>query len=159
VIQVVHGMLHLSPRPDGLDCAAAGGLSDELGPPFKRGRGGPGGWLLAASPRCPIRHGDSGLDLRDPVARTARFDRTEKKALYAELGIPYLWIVDPRLRTLETFQLVVGRWVDMGTYADDARPRAVPFDAIEMNLDSLWADGEPTPSGCRSMGPVICRPI
>jgi hypothetical protein len=56
-----------------------------------------------------------------------------------------LWLVDPRARTLETFQLVAGRWADSGTFVDDAPVRAVPLDAIEFTLGVLWADAAPAP--------------
>lgn len=67
--------------------------------------------------------------------------------LYAELGIPFLWLIDPDALTLETYQLNEGKWVEMGAYSQADRPRAVPFDAIELELASLWADVEPPPEG------------
>jgi hypothetical protein len=34
--------------------AAASALGEELGPPFKRGRGGPGGWILLFEPELHL---------------------------------------------------------------------------------------------------------
>ncbi|HEY5956551.1 MAG TPA: Uma2 family endonuclease [Polyangiaceae bacterium] len=170
VAEVIRGVLHLSPRPGGPHGAAAGALSDELGPPFKRGRGGPGGWLIVAEPELHLQEHILVPDLagwrRERLPRlertafisvtpdwvceilsprSARADRAEKKPLYAELGVSYLWLVDPEALTLETYQLRDGHWVELGAYSKDDRPRAVPFDAIELELAALWADVDPPP--------------
>ncbi|MEO7097616.1 MAG: Uma2 family endonuclease, partial [Polyangiales bacterium] len=42
VAEIIGGDLHLSPRPGGLSTVAASVLAGEIGPPFHRGRGGPG---------------------------------------------------------------------------------------------------------------------
>src|SRR5688572_18436906 len=52
--EVVAGQLHLSTRPGGPATAVASALGDELGPPFKRGRGGPGGWLILDEPELHL---------------------------------------------------------------------------------------------------------
>jgi len=43
-------------------------------------------------------------------------------------------------RTLEVLVLEGERYAIVGGYADDARVRALPFDAIELDLSILWAD-------------------
>src|SRR5689334_19093649 len=48
--EIIDGELHVSPRPASLHAAAATALGEELGPPFKRGRGGPGGWMILLEP-------------------------------------------------------------------------------------------------------------
>lgn len=168
VAEVVHGILQLSPRPNGPHSAAGSALGEELGPPFKRGRGGPGGWVIIDEPELHLADHILVPDLagwrRDRMPRlqrtafvavvpdwvceilsprTARLDRTEKKPVYAELGVTYLWLIDPDALTLETYRLESGRWVDIGAYSKSDRPRAVPFDAIELDLATLWADVEP----------------
>ena len=50
VAEIMDGELLLSPRPAKPHAAAATALGEELGPPFKRGRGGPGGWILIDEP-------------------------------------------------------------------------------------------------------------
>lgn len=60
----------------------------------------------------------------------------------------HLWFVDPVARTLETFELVTRKkakraraastWNLLGVWRDDARLRAEPFDAIELELGGLW---------------------
>jgi Uma2 family endonuclease len=168
--EVIHGALHLSPRHGASHRAAASALSEELGPPFKRGRGGPGGWLIIAEPELHLDGHILVPDLagwrRDRLPRldrsafitvtpdwvceilsprSARTDRVEKKPLYAALGVAFLWLIDPEALTLETYQLYEGRWIETGAYSRADRPRAAPFDAIELELEFLWADVEPPP--------------
>ncbi|HEY2366956.1 MAG TPA: Uma2 family endonuclease [Polyangiaceae bacterium] len=79
---------------------------------------------------------------------TRAIDRSEKMKIYARERVPHLWFVDPIARTLEVFQLVTRKktkrakaaatWNLLGVWRDDARVRAEPFDAIELELGSLW---------------------
>ena len=171
IAQIIEGVLHLSPRPASAHVAASSVLGEELGAPFKRGRGGPGGWLIVDEPelhlgtdivvpdlagwkreRLPVLPDAPFITLApDWVCEvlspgTTRIDRYEKRAIYAREGVGYLWLVDPRVHTLEVFELIDGRWTDAGVFADDAIIRAVPFDAIELQLGLLWADVEQTPA-------------
>jgi Uma2 family endonuclease len=168
VAEIVNGELVLSPRPASRHGAAASVLSEELGPPFKRGRGGPGGWIIVYEPELHL--GDSVLvpDLagwrRERMALmpdapfltlapdwicevlspgSARFDRKKKMPLYAGAGVRHAWLVEPVERTLEVYRLAEAHWSLLATYADDDRVRAEPFDAIELELGLLWADVEP----------------
>lgn len=166
VAEVVGGELHLQPRPALCHSAAASALADELGPPFKRGRGGPGGWILLYEPELhfggdivvPDMAGwrrtrlDAVTDspfltlAPDWLAEvlspsTEKFDRTEKLAVHAREGVPWVWLVNPHQRMLEILNLGSdGRWVLRGTYHDNVLIRAEPFDAIEFDLGALWAD-------------------
>lgn len=54
IAQVVAGQLHLQPRLAGPHAAVTSALSDELGPPFRRGRGGPGGWVILYEPELHL---------------------------------------------------------------------------------------------------------
>src|SRR5687767_13291031 len=54
VAEVIAGELRLHPRPAKPLAAAATALGEELGPPFKRGRGGPGGWILLDEPELHL---------------------------------------------------------------------------------------------------------
>jgi Uma2 family endonuclease len=69
---------------------------------------------------------------------TGRIDRMKKLPIYAREEIPYAWIVDPILRTIESFRLASGRWSLLGTYGGDDTVRIEPFDAIEFPLATLW---------------------
>jgi Uma2 family endonuclease len=71
---------------------------------------------------------------------TAKVDKSEKLPIYAEHRVRHAWLVDPILRTLEALRLDGGLWSILATHKDDARVRAEPFDAIELELGILWAD-------------------
>ena len=168
--EVIHGVLHLTPRPAKPHAAATSALGEELGPPFKRGRGGPGGWILLDEPelhlgtdvvvpdlggwrraRMPVLTNDEPYFTLAPdwvcevlSPRTTKVDLTEKLPIYARERIPYAWIVDPLQRTLEARRLEGGKWLILDVWRDDAKVRAEPFDAIELDLAILWADVMPT---------------
>jgi Uma2 family endonuclease len=170
VAQVVAGELHLHPRPAMPHAAAATALGEELGPPFKRGRGGPGGWILLHEPELHLGEDilvpDLGGWRRErmkvlPAAAfttlapdwvcevlspsTARLDRAGKLPVYAREGVSHAWLVDPLAQTLEVMRLESGRWTLLAVHQKAARVRAEPFDAIELDLAILWADVEASP--------------
>jgi Uma2 family endonuclease len=162
--EIIGGALYVSPRPASPQAAASSALGEELGPPFKRGRGGPGGWVILDEPELHL-----GADVLVPdlagwrrarmpemphVAAftlapdwvcetlspsTAVMDRSEKLPVYAREQVGRVWLVDPILRTLEVLHLDGATYRLVGTWHDDARVRAEPFDAIELDLAILWA--------------------
>ena len=56
VAEVIDGALQLllQPRPARAHAAASSSLGEELGPPFKRGRGGPGGRVILHEPELHL---------------------------------------------------------------------------------------------------------
>jgi Uma2 family endonuclease len=166
VAELIGGELRLSPRPAKPHAAAASALGEELGPPFKRGRGGPGGWILLDEPELHLGEDVLVPDLagwrreRMPILTTeepyftlapdwvcevlsrstSRSDRSEKLPIYAREGVGHAWLVDPLDRMLEMLRLENGRWSILSVHRDDERVRAEPFDAIELELGVLWAD-------------------
>lgn len=166
VAEVVDGELHLNPRPAKPHVAAATALGEELGPPFKRGRGGPGGWILLWEPEVHLgsdvvvpdlagwrRERLPFLSTEEPFftlapdwvcevlsPKTSFLDRAKKLPLYARSGVNHAWIVDPLERTLEVLQREGEHWMIVATHGENERVRAVPFDAIELDLAVLWAD-------------------
>jgi Uma2 family endonuclease len=168
VAEILAGELHLSPRPAMRHAAAATALGEELGPPFKRGRGGPGGWLIVDEPELHLAADivvpDLGAWRRERLAvlpdapfltlapdwlcevlspSTAKLDRSEKLPIYARERVAHVWLLDPNLRTLEVLELDGSTWRLLAVHRDDERVRARPFDAIELDLAVLWADVEP----------------
>lgn len=168
VAEILAGELRLSPRPAGPHTAAASALGEELGPPFKRGRGGPGGWIILDEPELHLAEDILVPELagwrRERMAlvpnaayltmapdwvcevlspTTERVDRADKLPIYAREKVRHAWLANPLHRMLEVFVLEQGRWVNHATYRDDAIVRATPFDAIERDLSILWADFEP----------------
>jgi len=166
IAELIDGELLLHPRPALPHAAASSALGEELGPPFKRGRGGPGGWIIVDEPelhfednvlvpdlagwrreRMPLIPTDKPyLELMpDWVCEvaspgTGKIDRRHKLPLYARAEVSHVWLVDPLQRTLEVLRRHGPQWLIVGTWADDERVRAEPFDAIELELGILWAD-------------------
>jgi Uma2 family endonuclease len=172
VAEILDGELSLSPRPTARHSAAASALGEELGPPFKRGRGGPGGWIIVDEPELHLENDVLVPDLagwrreRMPLLPdapfltvapdwvceflspgSARTDRKRKMPLYARSGVRNAWLIDPSERTLEVYRLVEDRWSLLVTFSDEECVRAEPFDAIELELGLLWADVEPPTAG------------
>ena len=168
VAEIVDGELSLMPRPGKAHAAAASALGEELGPPFKRARGGPGGWVILDEPELHLASDILVPDLagwrRERMPRlvddeayftvapdwicevlsrgTAVFDRTRKLPIYGREHVGHVWFVDPIVRMLEVFRSGPAGWVLVGTWAGDARVRAEPFEAFELDLSILWADVE-----------------
>ena len=167
VAEIIDGELRLHPRPAKPHAAAASRLGAELEPPFGRGKGGgPGGWVILDEPELHLGADIVVPDLagwrrtRMPVLvddvpyftlapdwvcevlspSTAKEDRAEKLPIYAREQVGHVWLVDPRLHTLEAMRREGERWLVVGVWKDEARVRAEPFEAIELDLAVLWAD-------------------
>lgn len=52
--EIVDGELYVSPRPASPHAHARSVLGADLGGPFDRGRGGPGGWILLDEPELHL---------------------------------------------------------------------------------------------------------
>jgi len=82
---------------------------------------------------------DIAVEIVSRSARDRRRDRIEKYGEYAQFGIPWYWIIDPRPRTLEVF----ARGAD-GRYASAFAATSGPHDAVpgcpglRLDLDELW---------------------
>ena len=165
VAEIIHGTLVTNPRPAAPHALASSVLGGELGPPFHRGRGGPGGWVLLDEPelhlpgghvlvpdlagwrreRMPVIPEAAAFELApDWVCEvvspsTASIDRSDKTPIYAHESVGHVWLVDPLVRTLEVYRLDGETYRVLGTWRDEARVRAEPFDAIELELGALWA--------------------
>lgn len=171
--EVIHGGLVTLPAPLPRHSKAQRSLAHLVGRPFDDddGRGGPGGWwiLLEVDVRLSthdiVRPDLAGWrreklpdpwDLRPIDTRpdwvceilspsNVAHDRVQKRRLYAEHGVPFYWMVDPKARTHEALCLHEGAWVDAGTYDDSATARVPPFEAIELEVGRLFPPAAPTP--------------
>ncbi len=164
--EILDGQLHAQPRPTGPRAYAASMLGADLAHPFDKGRGGPGGWWIIDEPelhflvdvevdvpdiagwrrermpRLPQGHRftvvpDWVCEVLSPSTESK--DREIKMPIYARFGVAHAWLVDPRKRSLETYDLVDGGWQQSGRYSGRDAVRAVPFDAVTLPLDDLWA--------------------
>ena len=163
VAEILDGALITHPRPGAPHARAASRLGMDLGGPFDRGRGGPGGWLILDEPelhlhpdvvvpdlagwrreRMPEMPDGAAFELAPDWAcevlspSTASVDRTVKMSIYARERVGHVWLVHPLDRTLEAYRLETGRWVVVGTWKDDDRARIEPFEAIELELAAFW---------------------
>jgi Uma2 family endonuclease len=164
VAEIIYGQVVTHPRPASPHARAASKLGARLDGPFDMGEGGPGGWIILDEPelhlgghvlvpdlagwrrqRMPEMPDVTAFDIvPDWICEivspsTAATDRAEKMPIYASLGAPYLWLLDPGPRTLEVYRLEDARYVVLQTASGNAVLRAEPFDAIELALAQLWA--------------------
>jgi Uma2 family endonuclease len=65
-------------------------------------------------------------------------DRTKKLPLYAREQVSHVWLIEPLAKTLEVFRLDGATFRLIAAYAENAKVRAEPFDAIELDLSVLW---------------------
>ena len=72
---------------------------------------------------------------------TAGIDRTRKLPVYARARVRHVWLLDPLARTLEVLRRSGSGWTEAGSFAGEARVRAIPFEAVELDLAALWPEG------------------
>ena len=66
-------------------------------------------------------------------------DREVKMPIYAREGVRHAWLIDPIAKTLEVYTLGADRrWSEPTISGDLDVVRAVPFDAIGLDLSALW---------------------
>ena len=166
--EIVLGELVVSPRPASPHTRAATILGGDLTSPFDRGRGGPGGWWIAFEPELHLGRHVLVPDLagwrreRMPTFPTApyftlapdwvcevlspsslRLDRIRKLPIYLEHEVRWAWLVDPIARTLEVFERNENRWTLVGVHGENETVRAVPFEAVEIELEGWWVPEPP----------------
>jgi Uma2 family endonuclease len=71
---------------------------------------------------------------------TEASDRARKLRIYAREHVSHVWLVNPIARTLEVLRRDGNEWRILAVHEQDAKVRAEPFDAIELDLAILWAD-------------------
>ncbi|AKT41400.1 Uma2 family endonuclease [Chondromyces crocatus] len=162
--ELIAGELYSFSRPGGHHAKAEGILLADLGSPFMRGRGGPGGWWILPEPKLQLRADFVSPDLagwrreRMPEVpgtaffslppdwicevlspSTAKHDRARKMPLHAAAGVTWLWLLDPLAQLLEVFHLGSRKlWELEHVFEGDAVVRAAPFEAVELELAALW---------------------
>lgn len=162
--EIIAGELIATPRPSRRHASTTTLLTSRLVPPYYFGdSGGPGGWIILLEPELELGANILVPDLagwrearfiweeeQNPISvipdwvcevlspQTARLDRVKKMPQYAEHGVRFLWLVDPNLLTLEAYRLENSRWTLLGSYAENDRVRAEPFQELEIHLSDLW---------------------
>jgi hypothetical protein len=163
VAEILFGELVTHPRPAPRHAVAGAARGSVLGPPFQFGRGGPGGGIFMDEPESHLGEHVAVPDMagwhreRLPTLpetawietapdwiceilspSTERYDRGDKRLIYAEAGVAHLWHVNPVLRMLEVFELSAGKWVTLDVLFDDAQVAAPPFAEVTFSLGLLW---------------------
>jgi Uma2 family endonuclease len=83
---------------------------------------------------------DIVVEVVSPSPRDQRRDRIEKMDEYASFAVPWYWILDPSLQSLEIFELVEGRYA-RAARATEGRLEAVPgCPGLQLDLDDLWSE-------------------
>ncbi|MFH1469804.1 MAG: Uma2 family endonuclease [Pseudomonadota bacterium] len=171
--ELIAGELIVAPRP-GLAHANAGiDLGADLRVRFGRS-GPPGGWWILIEPelhlgqpdprslvlvpdlagwrreRVPVLPAVSAFTLApDWIAEILSpgresYDRIRKADLYARLGVPWLWLVDPVEETLEVYELREGIYARIQAAEGRRAVQARPFEAVELDMTTWWLpSGEP----------------
>jgi len=163
--ELFDGRLHAQPRPAAPHVHTQFFVGGHLFNPFYRGIGGPGGWVILAEPEI---HFKLDLDVTVPDlagwrrARKLKFptghkielvpdwiceilspstrsiDQEIKMPLYARYGVSYLWLVEPIEHVVDAYRLQGGEWVAVGRYTGTTQAAIPPFDAVLLDLGSLW---------------------
>jgi Uma2 family endonuclease len=161
--EIIDGELIVSPRPASKHAFASTVLTMDLGAPYMRGRGGPGGWWILDEPELHFGRDVLVPDLAgwrrtrmesvpdvpfftlapDWICEvlspsTANIDRARKLRIYAREEVGHAWLIDPAVRTLEVLRRHEKSWLLVTTFSDRERVRAEPFDAVELDLGALW---------------------
>jgi Uma2 family endonuclease len=81
---------------------------------------------------------DIVMEVVSSTPRDERRDRIEKMDEYATFGVSWYWIIDPRLQSLEIFELIDGRYA-RAAHATEGRLDVVPgCSGLQLDLDEIW---------------------
>jgi hypothetical protein len=121
--EIVDGELHTSPRPSLAHAMAASSI---MVPDLA-------GWRRGRMPQVPDTAfaelaPDWVCEVISPT--TGALDRAGKMPHYGRAGVGHVWLVDPAARTVEIFRFD-GGWRLADAFAENAKVRAEPFDAVE----------------------------
>lgn len=184
--EIIHDTLYAFPRPRAPHQRAGGGILMDLRDPFDRGRGGPGGWWILIEPGIEVpaakefspdvagwrKERMPALPRTGPIRvapdwvcevlspSTRGYDLVVKRRFYAEIGVQYLWYVEPLARAITASKLMGGQWMEIGAWGKGEKARIEPFEAVELDLSGWWEgigeeddDGEsPSPPSAATGG-------
>ena len=161
--EILFGHLVTHPRPTRRHGAAGSALGIAVGGPYQLGSGGPGGWLFVDEPELhlgphvvvPDIAGWRRERVTEPADKayfevspdwaceilspsTEKYDKGDKRRIYALYGVEHLWHLDPRARVLEVFLRREKNWLLTHTFADEEAVNAPPFDLLTFSLGLLW---------------------
>ncbi len=167
VAEVIDGELYVHPRPARRHTRAASSLGARLIIEFDAGRKDEGGdWVILDEPELHlgadilvpdlagwrVEHFPDDGDSDDPFftvrpdwvcevlsSSTARKDRVKKVPVFAREGVGFVWLVEPRDKTIEVLRLGASGYELRGTWGGDEGPFALePFDAVPLPASAFW---------------------
>lgn len=167
--EIIDGEFIATPRPASPHARASSIIGADLVGPFDREPGGggpsPGGWWTVDEPELHLGQDVLVPDLagwrRERMPKmpnvpafelppdwvcevvspsTERIDRARKMDIYARVRVAFAWLVNPLARTLEVYRIEKEGWLLTHTFAGQERVRAVPFDAVELELNRWWLE-------------------
>ena len=144
--------------------AAQLALGELLGPPYQRGRGGPGGWWFGSEveielephevylpdvagwrrPRVPERPRGRPIRIRpDWVAEVLSPSNPEndlgaKLLGYHQASVPHYWIIDPQRETLTVYRWTKDGYIAQLVAGRGEIVRAAPFVELELEVALLF---------------------
>lgn len=80
------------------------------------------------------------VEVLTPTARDVRRDRVEKMTEYAQFGVRSYWIVDPKNRYIECYELSKDGRVFLSATAAQGQLEVPNFDDLVLDLDELWSE-------------------
>ena len=158
--ELIHGEVHLTPSPTTKHQCVLQNLSSSLGPfVIKNGLGEV--WtapldvrlspdtavqpdlIFISNSRAKIikeNYIDGAPDLVVEILSpsTAAHDRATKLALYAEAGVPEVWLLDPNAKTVEVLKLQGKKYVLDAALAGDQKLTSSQFPGWELPLTDLF---------------------
>lgn len=169
--EILNGELFIHASPSWQHGDASGSVMMELGKPFKRGDGGPGGWWLLQETDIVLSTGDvvrpDLLGIRRdrmptlpddrPLAvdpefvceilspSTETYDLTDKQAAYHAAGVEHLWHLSPHGRLLTVMRRAPEGYLILVRGRDGQTLRLPPFDAISIAISGLFPPLPPAP--------------
>jgi len=163
IAEIIDGDLYATPRRPVRYVYASSVLAAELGSLVDRRSSGPDGWIMLNRPefhfggevivpditgwrrsRMPDVPDVAFMTLApDWICEvlseaTEELDRGKKLQVYAREGVAHAWLVDPLRQTLEVLSLESGAWRQLERHEGPVTVRAVPFEAVELELGPLW---------------------
>lgn len=164
--EIIDGELYTQPRPRARHQNVISSIEHDLFEPYRRSRGGPGGWWILPEPgielpgapevspdvagwrreRMPELPDDDVPICVVPdwvcevfTKRTRAYVQHTKKPFYARVGVEWLWYVDLEAQTFTVSHLHNRNWLELGVHVGDLRVRAEPFAAVELDLERWWS--------------------
>ena len=80
------------------------------------------------------------VEVVSPSPADERRDRVTKMEEYAAFGVPFYWLLDPALGSLEIFELQGGRCVRVLAAVEGTIDHVPGCDGLVIRLDDLWAE-------------------